>query len=715
MPETGELISYQVACDTISRCVTQEKTNTIFNALQTANETVLESNQTTKNSFNIPNVDINSNFFDDTNNAHQSISNNSNNQQNIHQPTVTQDLRVADMYIDQIVSKYQDLSKYLLKKVSISSFNTSAIIKDVQKYIRDENQNFITNQLYENIDYKDTLSDRQNRLLEKLGPEYFPKTLNPEMCDLICLQTKECTEKIFGKVSGIDYIPIFIPEQYNLHFQVLKHKNKDNILSAETKKNLLKLMEDLQDVKVNYIVVHNIVKDTKAKNYYNKSNQLQYLVTCVNKIKATKEPEIYVFIPDYLLNSEMKIVDTLENKNFRLLFYNCIQEYHEFLFGYYGIFIDLLTNDTRNTKDSSRNYKFDESTIGKFDIIYELEALKQRVEKKILLISQLSKSRINNNYIYSETELKKPTKYTQISKKRLLEDAYKLKTKYQKKDNSAHKNTSLINYLFKVIKKELGNKYSQEIHNQHSYISKLINSGIFHQSSNIYYTEGENYEINKNIIRNIQSCIDKDIIRLNLDKKKHLRLSNYAILLLPLKCYISREDDEENVKFKEQKIQIMPIEQCSYEYLGVMENSSGIFESFEPDDSKIVAAFTSEISANNTLTDDKIIVLLPKAFDLKGKPLYDPNEFLFKAFFYNFVEKQDTNYPLYVFGIHPIFNYIQIFKTKYRPQYSRKMPDIYNSELADYLIDAYKIFHTTVRDHVINLQLLQKAKIKTAR
>ena len=130
----------------------------------------------------------------------------------------TRNIEYADACIDQIVEQKNELSSYLIKKVGIETVSENSFIKDLKQLIESENKYFIINQLYEDIDYKDTLSDQQKKLLEKLGSEYFPKTLNPEMCDLIYLQMQKHYSLIFKSADHIDYIPVFIPKDYSVYF-----------------------------------------------------------------------------------------------------------------------------------------------------------------------------------------------------------------------------------------------------------------------------------------------------------------------------------------------------------------------------------------------------------------------------------------------------------------------------------------------------------------
>ena len=651
---------------------------------------------------NIDDESLTYNIYDELNNQNNLKAIDQNNSDQI--PDCLKDINISNHDIDQIIKIHQNLSRYLIKEIDIEKLNTNFLIQYIKQLLVLENLDF-KNRKNTNVNI-DAFSDTQKKLLKALGPEYFPKTLNPEMYAFIDQQIKLYYAQIFDIKNinnNLNFIPVFIPEYYSECFQSLIMK-KNNTIDTKNQDNILYILGQLPNIKIRYIVSQSIIQDTKTHTS-DLCDQIRYIVTCINRIKKSDEPEVYVFIPDDFLDQEMKINRSLKEKPIKFLFYNSINECNEFLFGCYNIFVNDYTSSSEINSyiTSNKTQEFIVTTRDKSSVIEELEDLKTKIYQKIREKTVLSNSQTNikQNRYASQTQRKqvRKRKLTQLQKLQLQIEKEiqikKYKTEYEK-------SFSELGFLFEIIHKKISDKYHKETQDKKYNIDKLIDSNIFHKSSNIYYTKGKEYQINQALIRNIQNSIDRDIKKLSLNINKNITSVNDAIFLIPNTFFVEKKDSVKNINIKRQISKDMPIEQCHYEYLGITRALEEDI-SHDPND-KIITAFTSEISVNNELKNNKILILLPKAFSYHGKPLYDPNKFLPKVFFYNSVEKQYVNYPLYVFHTNHYCGLQFQNKIKHMLEYTRNTPDIDDSELSDYLINAYKIFHQNARQYILEIQ-----------
>ena len=231
----------------------------------------------------------------------------------------------------------------------------------------------------------------------------------------------------------------------------------------------------------------------------------------------------------------MEVIKSLRDRSLILLFYNSINEYSDFVFGCYGISVDHEYNDLKKI-DVTKTQLSDIETKNKQSVLQELENFKTRLNTQIQSIKQQSCKKIYMNYFDKRFEkLKTLNKsqntvtYNKTKKtKNKISSDINLEPEQKKRKNHDIRNSSLES-LFTIIDEKIDSKYYEEIKNKKYNIDKLINSNIFHKSSNIYYTKGKEYQINQERIRNIQNSIGQDIKRLNLNINKDITSCWHAI------------------------------------------------------------------------------------------------------------------------------------------------------------------------------------------
>ena len=114
---------------------------------------------------------------------------------------------------------------------------------------------------------------------------------------------------------------------------------------------------------------------------------------------------------------------------------------------------------------------------------------------------------------------------------------------------------------------------------------------------------------------------------------------------------------------------------------------------------KILIALNKDIDINDVLQNEQILLFVPQAFDSKGRPLFDPNQFSIHGYFYNNCDKKEAKYPLYEFNLISQAN-DALMQDNTKNTYINKLIDIKDLSLEEYLIYSYICFYDRVYDRV---------------
>ena len=593
--------------------------------------------------------------------------------------------------IDQIIKTYSDNSKYLLKPDSIEKVKEFDLSNQyIIDFIKKENQEFLQENSSETItQYFEKLNDKQKDLVKHLGSQYFSKTLNPKMCNLISRQMMNYKEAIFGKTRGMYYIPMFIPAIYNSEI----YNITQNVDSAE---NVISILQQLPYVKIKYVIANIIERDTKTQKRNNRSEKVKYLIVCADKLEYVNVPEIYVFIHSSFLNEKMELVDTLKTKSIRCMFYDNIKQYEDFLYGCVVLDINSDLNKGKMYKDPFKRFSCLNADFK--DVYEEFQDLERKVKNKIKSYMVKTCDEINKQQIEFRHKQKEPESVASL--KRKFEQTEQEKELNEPEEFNESELTKKQITTFSSNNTKMYKKYKEEVEKGVYNIEKLIKSSIFHESSNIYYTNNKQIGFNINAIENIKNNIEKHINIMHLNKNNNVFETSNAIVLVPIQYKINKNDTEYEIKEKQIMLRKALIEQPNYVYAGITLESE-YEERFN--DAKVIAAFTKEILPEN-MENNKILILLPKSFSVNGQPLYDPNNLAANTFFYESVESKKASYPLYVFKINVKFDYKSINNNLLIYKYAKHVININDHSLADYIINAYALFQERIREQVELLQ-----------
>ena len=586
------------------------------------------------------------------------------------------------------------LESYLPKKTSLSD-------EDRDTVTIENNQHIIKQSLKKN-NYYENLKDYQRELIRIIGRQYFPKTLNPEMCDLIDKQFSKYSCKILGYVDNdIDYIPVYIPEYFCI--QKLEEDNLINDISDR--------ITTFKGLKVKYLTTRQLRKDQRKLNNlnYEIKDISQFIIASVEKIEIGEKPEIIVCIPDKFIDCNMKMADIFAKKCVRFIYYKQILDYYQFLFGMYKIICSTRINrmyggvgmcDSTKTPELKVKYKV---PLSELNVIEELHDIKGRVFKTLKRIESMHKKKRYTsqdkllslkkriNQASSELELETLSKKRKIDR---LELETNLLLSNLKSSSLAKKLKYSVPVEFKEIRERINKKYLKELSEGTFSDRKIFESEFLDETA---YSEISNPELTRIIREKIN-----DINKIGLNKNNDLVERKFAAILLPLKFYEynNTADYNKRISLSEAEVKIM-------HYLYFYSTKGSV----PKENSQIVVSFTKDLPVENALTDNKIIVLLPQQFDENSKPLFDPNEFCLKVYFYNKVKNHynDCNYPMYSFVTDLKYNLAYRYPDK-RAEYTNivKNIDIDEITLMDYFAKSYEIFIERIKERSALIQNVKK-------
>ena len=553
--------------------------------------------------------------------------------------------------------------------------------------VKEQNEKF-TNKLKLlniNIDPKKYVLDkRQKTLVEKMGKSFLPTGLRKDLIEFLSLQICKHTHAILEKKShSFDYGIVFAPKCYRI-------QNSDNFIIRIAKYNIF------NNLKINTNIAHYRVTDMSEKN---STEVMQYLIGCLDKIDNItdkKEPEIFLFIPDFIFNSDSSLKSSLKTLSLRIAFYSEIEYLPDFFNGIYKFTV-------RNTQDQKCLYIEDKTKdinalLVDHNLVLEaLEDLKDRARKKLVKIQNVSLYQNIRSYTDDLNVCDEKTKYY-INKR--INKIYKRKaenidchTPLKKSKNNLFVNETKFQEINELIAQKYLEEKAQNIYN----VKHLIDSKVFHNSTFQYFKtieEEKTYFIN----------VLYDIKRLCLDPKWILEeKDNYGIILLPMKFHIdNQKNDEKQIQDKISSLSNAKIQKAHFMYLAKTQEK---FSFDNPDENKFVISLLDPINVADAETDDQIIVILPKCFE-KDKPLFDPNQFALRTYFYNIVRNyySSLGYPLYEFYIHTNFNLKNQEVDNTRQDYLKKVKDIKDVTLEEYMIDSYQLIDERVLTRAKQLQ-----------
>ena len=580
-----------------------------------------------------------------------------------------------------------DLKKYLLQSVSNPYIYTD---KENKIFLENIKPLFNTDNII--------LNNTQQKMVDILGTKSFPKKFKPHMFyrDALRYKLNLMDKQLFkykqylldNDTRRIYSIPVLIPGYLR-------------ILPDDSKALVEFKMRELKNLKINYIAYHQFIKSVKklhkkciSANIIDQKYQNKFLLICADKIEDIDKPEIFVFIPDNCFDKDMKLIKSIAKCNIRPMFFEESLYYHKFEFGCYKFLMN-------NTEEDNDLYIRDREVLSKSIVENEynndqeiIEAL-EKFEKRV----KLSIEKIQDEFLKKNINTTLESKHSLVTYKRKRENK---QSNYNKKKSKTDFDSCLnennvsdyvkIKQLFIDIENKIFTKYEQTVRDNIDIVKELKEKCGFNDSelTNI---------LNSIFIQRIKENISKDLKTYNIDIIQNFQKPRHAIILLPMKYYLYKSDDNISRNIKQRNLISSPIERYYCAYLG--KTCSRLVNN-NLHDNKVIAALTQEIDVKDTNTDNKIIVLIYNEASYNGNyenvNLFDPNKFVLHGYFYNDVKihTDKVEYPLYEFYIDKKFNIRYPDSDYHRNNYIARLPNIDEMTLVEYLKQAYIEFNQRV-------------------
>ena len=587
------------------------------------------------------------------------------------------------------IDKETDENKHIQNTKTFTDFDELLASSELKKYLPKKAYNNSIDPEYgyaeylikrKHINYYNLLNDKQKSLISQLGPEYFPKTLDPDFREFMFQQFAQISHKMMlGNVLDVKYIPVFIPLQCYISSENCKNSafmNKQSLYTSQ--------------LKINYITTTNLYLNTQHNNP--DRDNTEFMFTCSKPLEDMKEPEILVCIPDTFLNSKMEISRLFRRSNVRCFFYHAVYKFDQLKYCCYKIVINKKINNHFYRQNLS-GPEMSQAEMKKLDVIEQFQDLKRRIKdcicqiqrthfRRAALLSQ-NLEKIENDHILS----KKPklstdsNDYASFNTSKILSS--KMKAKKTAQQHNLFLNNEHAEIVFKDINEQINTKYDKEkgiTYNSHDLLKHFDKSAFAEILDNDLFQE-------------INNTFERDF-----NEDKSLIEPSWAMLLLPI-SYCNKTGDKDNNCSKIQKLVEQKVSR--HYYVKLYKNRDVL----DPIDGKVLVALTQKLPVADAMTDNQVIVLLPPQFDEKYKPLYDPNQFIIHPLYYSNVNKiKDVNYHLYEFYLDNNLNISTKSADFTRKGYIDTRSNIESMTLKEYLLESCYKFDIRAKKQALKLQ-----------
>ena len=558
-----------------------------------------------------------------------------------------------------------ELKNYLPKKVYNKEIS---IAVDYCKYLQD---------VYKEgeINYYNNLNNEQKHILSHLDHNYFPRTLNPKFREFVNTQTFKHIDDILYRcnIRIVPYIPVFIPLQCYISSE---NYNNQEFISQQ--------ITYTDNLKINYIITSGLYFTVK-NNTSDSNNNIEFVFACLNKLGEKHKPEIFVCIPDTFINDNMEICSSLQERNIRCLFYHEICDFIQFPYGLYKVTIDRVLNSYGLKYSNNIKTFITKEKIQKLNVIQQFKELDNAVKRSISALNNSFRKRAK---LVSKNMAKIVEDHILEKRQKLIDEQSTYFNSLSKKNNNRiFTNNQYAEMAFTDIAKKMSEKYDQEkLHGCCYSVDEMLK--YFDRSA---FSKVLDRDLFDRIVEDLNTNIKP------LSPENELTEPGWGVVLIPLK-YCNRRSD---VKKRYSKLSSLLNAKVSRHYYVKLYKTK---EKHNLDKNRVLVALTAPLPVSEAMEDEQIIALLPHQFDSDCRPLYDPNQFLVRAFFYSEFEKKDVDYCLYEFNTHENHNIKYRDGDSSRQAYIEIRPNINKLSLKNYLLQSGLHFDNRARNKAVKRQ-----------